>query len=87
MASLLTFASDFPTQLFRMPEIIFVVGGTIAIVCIFCATISKIVVNRSREQTKREMAAYVAEGSIDADQAVAMLNAGRSKDDEDDCCA
>jgi hypothetical protein len=35
------------------------------------------VVSRNREATKRELAAYVAEGSLDPDKAVAMINAGR----------
>ncbi len=32
--------------------------------------------NRGREITKRELAAYVAEGSIEPDKAIAILNAG-----------
>ena len=31
---------------------------------------------RAKETTKRELAAYVAEGSLDADKAVMMLNSG-----------
>ncbi len=42
-------------------------------------TITSVVRSRAREQTKREIAAYVAEGSLDPDKAVAMLNAGRTK--------
>ena len=34
---------------------------------------------RAREATKRELAAYVAEGTLDPDTAVAMINAGRPK--------
>ena len=34
---------------------------------------------RAKEATKRELAAYVAEGTLDPDQAVAMINAGRPK--------
>ena len=68
-------------HLFRMPNTIFVIGGliaTIAIIAIVFGAATKIIVGRSREQTKREIAAYVAEGSIDPDKAVAMLNAGES---------
>ena len=50
----------------------------IAIIAIVFGAATKIIVGRSREQTKREIAAYVAEGSIDPDKAVAMLNAGES---------
>lgn len=42
------------------------------------AMITKIMTARAREQTRREIAAYVAEGSIAADDAVAMIRAGRS---------
>lgn len=68
-------------HLFRMPNTIFVIGGLIAIIAIIAIVFgaaTKIIVGRSREQTKREIAAYVAEGSIDPDKAVAMLNAGES---------
>ena len=34
---------------------------------------------RAREATKRELAAYVTEGTLDPDTAVAMINAGRPK--------
>jgi hypothetical protein len=54
-------------------------GCLVGMVGIIGGTISAVVKNRAREQTKREIAAYVAEGSLDPDKAVAMLNAGRSK--------
>jgi hypothetical protein len=50
-------------------------GLVIAGLAITCATIRQITVGRAREQTKRELAAYVAEGTIEADKAIAMLNA------------
>ncbi len=34
---------------------------------------------RAKEASRRELAAYVAEGTIDPDKAVAMLNAGMPK--------
>jgi hypothetical protein len=58
------------------PVPVFVIGGAIAIVAIISTTISKVTVSRAREQTRREIAAYVAEGTIDADKAVEMLKAG-----------
>ncbi len=48
-------------------------------VCNIGCGVSKVLVGRGQERTRRELAAYVAEGSLDPDQAVAMLNAGRSK--------
>jgi hypothetical protein len=50
--------------------------GIIAIVATMTAGVLK---TRARELTKRELAAYVAEGSLDPDKAVAMINAGRPK--------
>ena len=52
-------------------------GMLIAIIAIITSTIRSVAVTRAREQTKRELAAYVAEGSLDPDKAVAMINAGR----------
>jgi hypothetical protein len=65
------------------PFIIFLVGGAIAIVAIICGTVSHVLVRRSKERTKRDIAAYVAEGSIDPDKAVAMLKAGNKDEDTD----
>ncbi|MCZ6445949.1 MAG: hypothetical protein O6758_07165 [Planctomycetota bacterium] len=41
-----------------------------------CA-VSRVLVARGKEQTKRELAAYVAEGTLDPDKAAAILDAGR----------
>lgn len=52
-------------------------GTIIAIIAIIFTSVKAMVVSRNREQTKRELAAYVAEGTLDPDKAVAMINAGR----------
>lgn len=52
-------------------------GTLIALVAIVSGTIAKVVTSRGKERTKRELAAYVAEGTLEADKAVAMINAGR----------
>ena len=52
-------------------------GLFVAMVAIVCGTIKGVVVGRAREMTKRELAAYVAEGTLDADKAVELANAGR----------
>ncbi len=69
--------ADVIEQLVQMPTPLFLIMGLIAIIAIIAGAATKIIVGRSREQTKREIAAYVAEGSIDPDKAVAMLNAGK----------
>ncbi|GAB5496590.1 MAG: hypothetical protein Phyf2KO_16700 [Phycisphaerales bacterium] len=43
---------------------------------VFLNVVKSISVNKAREATKREVAAYVAEGSINPDDAVRMLTAG-----------
>ena len=50
-------------------------GFCVAIVAIVFTCVKEMVVQRSREHTKREMAAYVAEGTVDPDKAVAILKA------------
>ncbi len=68
--------ADASCRLLSMPIGMFVIGGAIAIVAIVFGSITKIIVSRAKERTRREIAAYVAEGSIDPDKAVAMLDAG-----------
>ena len=43
---------------------------------VFMTVVKSISVNKAREATQREVAAYVAEGSINPDDAVRMLTAG-----------
>ncbi len=54
-------------------------GCSVGIVAIIGGTIGGIMRTRAKETTKRELAAYVAEGTLDPDKAVAMLNAGMKK--------
>ena len=56
-----------------------VLGCMPGMVAIVSGAIAAVVRTRAREQTRRELAAYVAEGSIDPDKAIALLNAGGSK--------
>lgn len=67
-------------QIFRndnlIPIVAITLGGLVALTGIVGGTIGGIVKARAREQTRREIAAYVAEGTIDADKAVEILNAG-----------
>ncbi len=74
------FISSVWSQLLTVPTVIFVVGGAIAIVAIvfgsIAGTISSVAKSRERERSRRELAAYVAEGSIDPDKAAELLRAG-----------
>ena len=54
-------------------------GCSVGLVAIVGGTLTSVMRTRAREQTKRELAAYVAEGTIAPENAVAMLNAGVPK--------
>ncbi len=54
-------------------------GCLTGMVAIVGCLIGGVMRTRAREATKRELAAYVAEGTLDPDTAVAMINAGRAK--------
>ncbi|MCI0631017.1 MAG: hypothetical protein L0Y44_10245 [Phycisphaerales bacterium] len=60
-----------------IPLTAIICGSVIAVVAIIFTAVRAMVVSRNKEQTKRELAAYVAEGSLDPDKAVSMINAGR----------
>lgn len=53
------------------------VGLIIAAIAIIAGTIKSIARTKAREQTKREVAAYVAEGTISPQDAERIINAGR----------
>jgi hypothetical protein len=57
------------------------VGGglTVAMVGIVAAMVRGVVRTRATERTKRELAAYVAEGSLKPEDAERILAAGKSK--------
>lgn len=54
-------------------------GCSVGIVGIIGGTIGGVLKTRAKEMTKRELAAYVAEGTLDPDKAVMMLNAGMKR--------
>ena len=76
------------SQMFTVPTVIFIVGGIIAIVGIVFGSVagvmSSVVKTREREQSRRELAAYVAEGTLDPDKAIEMLKAGEPSGEEAD---
>ncbi|MBA4028524.1 MAG: hypothetical protein C0475_05225 [Planctomyces sp.] len=58
-----------------VPAIVF--GCLVAITGIVTGSWTKVRVAREKEQSRRELAAYVAEGSITAEQAEKILQAGK----------
>ncbi len=70
-------SQDILITMFSLPNVIFVIGGAVALVAILAGAIATVINTRAKERTRRELAAYVAAGSLDPDKAVALLNAGR----------
>jgi hypothetical protein len=54
----------------------------VVVICV-TSTIRRVSTTRQREQTKRELAAYVAEGSISPDDAQRILGMGQGVDTRD----
>lgn len=74
--------ASFENDLLHHPDFIGILaitlGCSVGVIAIVFTSIGAMVKTKAREATKREMAAYVAEGTIDPDKAIAMLNAGES---------
>ncbi len=62
-----------------IPLVAIVLGCGTGMVAIIATAIARTTISRHREQTRREVAAYVAEGTISPQDAVAMLNAGNMR--------
>ena len=57
-------------------NLMWVVGGGIAITAIVGGVIKSIVTSNARERSRREIAAYIAEGSMTPDQGEKLMKAG-----------
>jgi hypothetical protein len=75
--SMLTTLAYIPADLIPIISI----GGafSVAIVGIVAGAIRKTVTGKAREQSRREIAAYVAEGSMSAEEGAKLLEAGKSR--------
>lgn len=56
-------------------------GGSVAIVAIICGTITSMLKQLSRERSRREIAAYIAEGSMTPADGERLMKAGPKEDD------
>ena len=65
-------------------DMIFIVGGAIAITAIVMSFARSMVVSKEREETKRELAAHVAAGALDPDKAISIIKAGKGADEDDE---
>ena len=70
-------------QDFAIPIVAIVGGLLIAAISIIAGTIRRVYQTNEREQSRREIAAYVAEGSMSADEGERLINAGNVK--KNDC--
>jgi hypothetical protein len=59
--------------------VIVAMGCMLGMFGIVFGTVSNVAKTRAREATRRELAAYIAEGTLKPEDAVALLNAGRAK--------
>lgn len=76
---LLAAIQTFPQEIIPVVGIVF--GCTVGMVGIIAGTLHKVMTEKYREQSRREIAAYVAEGSISPDDAAKLLSAGRTARD------
>ena len=60
-----------------VPVLAISMGCGVAIIAIIFGNVKNMVVTSNREKTRRELAAYVAEGSITPEDAERILKAGR----------
>lgn len=67
------------SRLLETNVLFYLVGGTVAIVWIVLGTVTSMVKAVSREKTRREIAAYIAEGSMTSEQGERLMAAGRVK--------
>ena len=61
---------------YLLPVVAIVAGVIVGSLAIACGMMHSVAVKKARENTKRELAAYVAEGTIQPDDAVRILAIG-----------
>ncbi len=74
---------EFLDKLTVSDNLVLVIGGAIAITAIVFSTVGSMVRSAARERSRREIAAYIAEGSMTAEQGERLMAAGKKKDG---CC-
>ncbi len=55
------------------------IGGGIAVIAIVVSAIKNMVIARGQERSRREVAAYIAEGSMTPEEGERLLKAGMKK--------
>ncbi len=62
-----------------IPTVIFVSGTIIAVIAIIFSSVKRMVVSSNVEQSRREIAAYIAEGSMTPEDGERLLKAGKGE--------
>jgi hypothetical protein len=62
-----------------IPLVVFAAGTAIAVIAIIFGSVKSMVVNSNAEKSRREIAAYIAEGSMTPEDGERILSAGKSK--------
>ncbi len=60
---------------------LWVIGGIVAVIWIIAATIQSVLATGARERSRREIAAYIAEGSMSPEQGERLMSAGKPADE------
>jgi hypothetical protein len=76
--------SDLVTQLIDSDNLIWVGALSLGFVAIVCRTARTIVSSLARERTRREIAAFIAEGAMTPEQGEKLMAAGESQ--RQSCC-
>ena len=69
-----------------IPVLVITIGGAIAMISIIMGTIRRVSMTKQVEMTRREIAAYVAEGSMSADDGYKLIAAGKDSGKDKACC-
>jgi len=79
MESLITVLAD-GLPIGDKEQLFLVVAGIITVCAILCGSACSIIKTRSRERTRSEIAAYIAEGSMSPEDGERLMRAGEDED-------
>jgi hypothetical protein len=65
-------------------NLLWIIGGAVAMLAIASSAIRSIVASVTRERTRRDIAAYIAEGTMTPEQGERLMAAGEPK--KSSCC-
>lgn len=80
MISLLAEDSPIASQVLQDDVLFLLVAGVVGVVAIVFGAVASMVKSTARERSRREIAAYIAEGSMTPEQGERLMAAGKKKD-------